>query len=117
LDFNVSHFRVKRLVVAARGLAGVLTAVFLLFELLAANSGFHQAFHHGGKAASNSCVLCLLAQGHVVLHQSAPVVTASVRSSIDPAPEGESIAPADLAYLASPSRAPPAFGRSLSVVA
>ena len=113
----MTRFKVNRFVAAARVLAGALAAALLLFELLAANGGFHQALHHGGKAASDSCFLCLFVKGHVDLPQSVPVVTASVRSSFDPAPRMESIAMMDFTYLASPSRAPPALASLLSVVA
>ena len=114
---SVSRLKVNRFVAAARTVAGVLVGALLLFELLAANSGFHQALHHGAQAASSSCVLCLFAKGQVDLPESAPVVTASVPSSSDPRPWVESIALFEFMYLASLSRAPPSPASRLWVVA
>ena len=116
LAASLSRFTVNRFI-AARALACVLAGALLVFELLAADSGFHQALHHSGKAASNSCALCVFAKGHVDVPQSVPVVTASVRSAFDPAPLLESIGLVDFTYLARPSRAPPALASLLSVVA
>lgn len=115
---SLSYLKASRFVAAAaRGLAGVLAGGVLLLGLLAANSGFHQTLHHSGKAAADSCVLCLFAKGQVGLPQSAPVITTSVRSSFDLPPRMESIAMVDFTYLTSPSRAPPALASLLSVVA
>ena len=105
--------RANPFVAAARSLVGVLAAAILLCELLAANSGFHQALHRSGKAASDSCVLCLFAKGQVDLPQSVLTVPESVRSSFDLTPRMESVALPDFTYLVSPSRAPPAFASLL----
>jgi hypothetical protein len=113
----VSGFKVNWFVAAARVMAGALAAALLLFELLAANGAFHEALHQSGKAASDCCVLCLLAQGHVDSPDSVPVVTASVQPSFDLPPRMESIALLDFTFLASPSRAPPALASLLTVVA
>jgi hypothetical protein len=114
---SVLRFKDNWFLAAARVLAGALAGALLLFELVAANGELHQALHHGGKAASDSCVLCLFAKGHVDSPEAAPVVTVSIRSSFDAAPRMESIAMVDFTYLASPSRAPPALPLLFSVVA
>jgi hypothetical protein len=113
----VSRFKINRFVAASRGLAGVLAGALLLCELLATNGQFHQALHHGGKAVSNSCILCLFANGHVDLPPLMPVVTAHVLSSFDSALRMETIVLVDFSYLSSPSRAPPALASLPSVVA
>jgi hypothetical protein len=104
----VSVLKVNRFVGAARVLAVVLAGVVLGFELLA-NSEFHQALHHSGNAASHNCALCLFANGHVDLPQSEPAATATVQPLFDSRPRAESIVLVDMAYLAAPSRAPPAL--------
>jgi hypothetical protein len=98
-------------------LAGVLAGALLLLGLLAVNNGFHKALHHSGKAAPDKCVLCLLAKGQVDSLQSVAVVPAPVQPSFDLPPPMESIVLADFMYLASLSRAPPAFVSLRSVVA
>jgi hypothetical protein len=112
----VSRFTVKRFVAATRVLAGLLAGAVLLFELLAANGAFHEAWHHDGKATANPCVLCLFAKGQVDSPESTPILTEFVQSSFEPAPLMESVAKADVTYLAFPSRAPPASFSLLSVV-
>ena len=107
LKQSVTPFRVKRFAAAARGLACFLAGAVLVFELLAANGAFHNAFHHDGKAASNPCVLCLLANGLVDSPESAPIVTAFVPSPFHAAPQITSIVKTDVSYLTSSSRAPP----------
>lgn len=97
-------------------MAAGLAAALLILGLLAANTGFHQALHHGGKA-TDTCVLCLFANGHVDLPDTGPMVTTSIRSSFTWAPQLESVALADFTYLSSRSRAPPALASILSVVA
>ena len=89
----------------------------MLFELLAANNVFHQALHHGGKAAANTCVLCLFAKGQVDSSEPGPVSVQPFLIPLNPEPPMESIVVADFTYLSSPSRAPPAFSLLLSVVA
>jgi len=89
----------------------------LLFGLLATNGRFHQALHPSGKEASNSCALCLFANGQVDLPQAVPIVTAYVGPSFELTPRIESIAMVGLMYLASLSRAPPVLTSFLSVVA
>lgn len=108
-------FRLKniRFITVARLLAGAL----LIFELLAANSGLHQALHDGGKVASNTCVICLFAKGHVDSPGSLPVFTQPVTILLGPALPMESLVIKDFTYLSFPSRAPPAFSLPLSVVA
>jgi hypothetical protein len=113
----VSRLTVNRFAAAVRVLACISALAVLLFGLLAAHSGFHQAMHHGGTADSSSCVLCLFANGHVDLPQSAPVISVSVRHLLDSAPVTESIVLAEFTYLASPSRALPALPSLLPVVA
>jgi len=118
LQPSLSDSKVNRFVAAAtRGLAGVLAVALLLLGLLAVNGEFHEALHQTGKAASDNCVLCLFAKGQVDLPQSVPVVSAPVQPSSDLPTLRESIALVDFTYLASPSRAPPAFASLLSVVA
>jgi hypothetical protein len=73
--------------------------------------------HHGGTADSNSCVLCLFANGHVDLPQTVPAVTAPVRWVLEAAPPARAIVTVDFTYLVSPSRAPPAPAFVPSVVA
>ena len=114
---SVSRLKAIRFVTAARVLACVLAGALLLFELLAADNSFHQALHHNGKAASNSCVICLLAKGHADSADTGPVFAAPVRISLITAPAAESIFIADFTYLSFPSRAPPASLSLLSVVA
>jgi hypothetical protein len=114
---SVSRSKANRFVAAARVLAGVLAGALLVFELLSADGGFHQALHHNGKAASNGCILCLFAKGQVDSPQAVPGVTSSVWSMFPPAPRMESIALLDFTYLASASRAPPTLTSVLSVVA
>jgi Protein of unknown function (DUF2946) len=80
----------------------------LLFGLLAASNAFHRAMHHGRTADSSSCVLCLFANGHVYLPQTAPAVSESVRVLLAVAPLTEPVVTVDFTYLISPSRAPPA---------
>lgn len=116
LKTGASRFRANRYIVASRVLAGALAAALLVLELLASDQGFHQAFHHNGKPASNNCVLCLFAEGQVELPQSSPVTTTFVRAYFDPAPKTESITLVGFTYLASPSRAPPAPASSLPAV-
>ncbi len=113
----MSRFKVKRLVAAARILAGLLAGAVLVFELLAANGGFHQALHQEGKAGPGGCVLCLFANGQVDSPESLPVATGIVASSFQAAPLVESILPVDFTYLLSPSRAPPALQSDRSVLA
>jgi hypothetical protein len=117
LALVVSRLTVKRFVAAIHVLAGVLAVALLLFELLAAHGAFHEALHQGGKTASNCCVLCLFAKGQVDSPQSGPIVTAFVRFSVDQAPLLKSIVRTDVAYLAFPSRAPPALLTLQSVLA
>jgi hypothetical protein len=116
LLLTVPRVKVNRFV-AARILGVVLAGALLVFELLASSSGFHQALHHSGKAASSSCVLCVFAKGQLDLPQSVPVVTASIQSSLALAPRMDSIAFRDFPYLTCPSRAPPALPSLLSVEA
>jgi Protein of unknown function (DUF2946) len=112
------HFKAKWFVAAAaRGLAGAFAVGLLLLELVAANGEFHQALHQSGQAAPDRCVLCLFVKGHVGLAQAAPVVTVSVQTAFEPPPRLESIPVVDFTYLASPSRAPPAFPSRLVAVA
>jgi hypothetical protein len=89
----------------------------LLLQLLTANSDFHQAQHRDGKAASPTCVLCLLANGHVDMPEAAPSITPAVPPLLDSTLRHESTVLVDFSYLAFPSRAPPAFSPPLSVVA
>jgi len=89
----------------------------LLLQLLTASSDFHQAQHRDGKATSATCILCLLANGHVDLPEAAQSLTPDARPVMDSEPRHESIALVDFSYLSSPSRAPPAFSSPLSVVA
>lgn len=112
---SVSRFKINRCFAAYRVLSGLLAVALLLCELLAANGQFHQAMH-GGKASSNSCLLCLFAKGHVDSPRSVPFVTAPVQSTFESLPPMESIAVVDFTYLSSPSRAPPVFVSNLPVV-
>ena len=113
----MSQVKAIRFVSAARLLACVLAGALLLFEVLAANGEFHESFHKDGKAASNTCVLCLFAKGQVDSCDSAPLSTAPVRFLFIQAPLPESAPFVDFKYLSSPSRAPPACSALLSVVA
>jgi len=113
----VSRFKSNRFVAAFRGLAGVLAGALFLFELVASNGQFHQALHHNGQSASNGCVLCLFANGHVDLPPLMPVFTAPALSSFDSALRVETTVLVDFSYLGSPSRAPPALASFPSVVA
>jgi hypothetical protein len=106
-------FKVIRSIAAARALAGAL----LIFELLAANSEFHQALHHGTKAASTTCVVCLFAKGHADSPGLIPLFTHPVTILLGPALRMESIVVKDFTYLSFPSRAPPRFSPLPSVVA
>ena len=95
----------------------MLAVTALCFALLAANSEFHQALHHGGTGRSNSCVLCLFAYGHVDSPQSPLALADFVPSFTDSAPPAKSIVTVEFTYLLSPSRAPPALAALLSAVA
>ena len=117
LASSLSRFKINWFVAVVRGLAGVMALALLLFELLSTNRRFHQVLHPGGKAASNSCVVCLFAKGQVDSPQLAPVATAAVWSLFNPAPRMESAALVDFAYLVSPSRAPPALASLSQAVA
>lgn len=114
---SVSRVSVNRIVALGRALAGLLAGALLIFDLLAANSGFHQALHQQDKAGSTNCVLCLLAKGQVDLPQSVPAAASPVWSSFALVPLAEPTAMVDFTYLIAPSRAPPAFASPLSVVA
>jgi hypothetical protein len=111
----VSRFKINRCFAACRALGGLLAVALLFCELLAANGRFHQAMH-GGKASSNSCLLCLFAKSQVDSPRSAPIVAAPVLPSFESSPPMESIAVVDFTYLSSPSRAPPVFVSNLPVV-
>jgi len=113
----VSCSRNNRFVSAARLLAGVLVGLMLVFELLAADGKFHQTFHHGGNAATNSCVLCLFAKGQVDSPPLAPSAPACVWSVFHRSLRMEFSAPSDSLYLISASRAPPAVPFVFPVVA
>ncbi len=112
----MSRSKVKRFVVAARVFACVLAAAVVLLELLAADGAFHNALHHDGQA-SNQCVLCLFAKGQMDSPDTAPVFTEFVRVSFQSAPQVTFHAPADVTYLISLGRAPPACFPPLSVLA
>jgi len=114
LPESVSRLKVKQSFGVLRALGGLLAIALLVCELLAGNSPFHQALH-SGKAASNSCLLCLFAKGQIDSPRSVPLVTAPVRSSFDSSPRMETVAVVDFRYLASPSRAPPASTSDLPV--
>ncbi len=116
LTAGVSRFKANRLTTVARVLAGAMAVAVLLLELLAANGGFHEALHSGGKAVPGSCVLCLFAAGQAESPGMAPAA-ASPAASVLAAPVRESIAAVDITYLASPSRAPPVPALSPAVVA
>jgi len=117
LSSSVSRYIGKRLDPTLRGLAAMLAAAVLLFSLLATNSGFHEALHHGDKAASNNCVLCLFAKGQVDQPLATPVVAAFAPAIFLSAPQVESVVLVDFSYLSSPSRAPPALASLLLAVA
>ena len=90
-------------------MSGLLAGAVLLFTLLSANGGFHDALHHTGKAAANSCVLCLFAKGQVDQPQTAPVLAGFVPAGFILTLRAESTVLVDFSYLSSPSRAPPAL--------
>lgn len=98
-----------------RALSALLAAGLLLCELLAADGPFHQALHTG-KAASNSCLLCLFAKGQVDSPVQNAIITAPVPTAFDSSPRLETVVLADFRYLVSPSRAPPAFASASPVV-
>jgi len=97
-------------VAAARGLAGVLAAALLLFELLSTNGRFHHAFHATGKTSSNGCIVCLFAKGQVDSPQATPAITLPLLCCFILLVPTESAILVDFRYLASPSRAPPSPG-------
>ncbi len=113
VTWRLARFGIKSLMSGARIFAGAI--VLLVF--LAANSGLHQALHHSGNAAPDSCVLCLLAKGQVDLPDTTTAPNDSVRSVFDLAPRVESIVLVDFTYLTAPSRAPPALSSLLPAVA
>jgi hypothetical protein len=113
----MSRLKAIRFIVAARHLACVLIGALLLLEALAASGQFHQSLHHEGKAASNTCILCLFAKGQVDTADTAPVFTAPFRLSPKRAPLVDPVPFVDFRYLSSPSRAPPVSSLFLSVVA
>jgi hypothetical protein len=116
MGFGVSPFDANRLVAAARILAGVMAGAVLLLEVLAADGGFHQALHSGGKAVPGGCVLCLLAAGQAEAPGFAPAVASPVWSSLAVCVRAPVVG-VDVTYLASPSRAPPVFSLLPAVVA
>jgi hypothetical protein len=105
---RVSRFTPNRFAVALRGLAGLLAAGLLVFELLSTNGRFHQALHPGGKTASNGCVVCLFAKGHVDTPSTLPFITLFVHCPFDLTARSETTFLVGFFYLAFPSRAPPA---------
>ena len=113
LTRSVSRSTAKRFNVLARLLAGAV----LVFSLLAADSSIHLALHQNGAAASTTCVFCLLAKGQVESPELAPAITGPIIFAVVLAPFVEFSAPADVHYLSSPSRAPPAPLSLLSVLA
>jgi len=115
-SLNVFGCTNLRLAQAARALACAMAGALLLFELLAANGAFHQAFHHSDRSASNNCVLCLFAKGQVDSPESTPILSTPVQVAVFQSLPVESIVLVDFSYLSFPSRAPPAFFSSLSVV-
>jgi len=112
----VSRFKVIRFIAAARVLACVLAGALLIFELLAANSEFHQALHHGGKAASNTCVVCLFAKGHADSPGLTPVFTRPVAILLSPALRSELEFLPWFDFVVSDGRAPPFNSSSTAVV-
>ena len=113
----MSRVKAIRFIGVARVLACVLAGALLLFEVLAANGQFHQSLHHEGKAASNTCILCLFAKGQVDSSDVAPIFSAPFRVTLKRAPLTESAPFVDFKYRSSASRAPPASSALLSVVA
>jgi hypothetical protein len=106
-------FKVNRSV-AARALAGVLAAMLLLFELVGSSGRFHQALHCNGNQASNTCIICLFAKGHLDAPPSVPIASPPVQTVFDSAPRIEYIILVDARYVLSPPRAPPAATPSLT---
>ena len=100
--------------ITARVVAGVLAGGLLVLELLAADGAFHKALHQDGKT---NCVICLFVKGQAHSAQTAPVLPGCVWRLSDASPRVEPIVLASFTYLASFSRAPPALGILLSVVA
>ncbi len=106
---GVIRFRVKWFVAASRVLAGVMAAALFLVGLVAADRTLHESFHHNGKAAANSCILCLFAKGQVDSPEPVNVIAGPVRSVFLPAPLFEVIATQGFTFLASLSRGPPSI--------
>lgn len=114
---SVFHRNTKWFVAASRGLAGLLAGALLVFELLAGDGQLHQAFHDGAKGASNTCLLCLFATGHVDLSDTMPVVATYVRQPVKRLLQTETTPLLNFRYLCSPSRAPPVLSSFRPVVA
>lgn len=113
LPFNVAPFKVNRSV-ATRAFAGVLAVGLLIFELLATSGRFHQALHCSGTQASNTCVICLFAKGHLDAPPAPPIASPPVQISFESAPRIESIILVDSRYALSPPRGPPVSNPSLT---
>ena len=109
--WNVHLGQSKRITERAlkRAMAGLLAGWVLFAAILSSSPSLHQRFHHDSSTSSQGCVLCLLATGQIDAPASAPVLTAPVRSTLDPRSRREFLVLVGFTYLASSSRAPPAL--------
>lgn len=88
-------------------LAVVLSALVLAAATLAVCPSLHELLHHHNGTSEEGCVVCLFAQGQVNSSDVAPVVAVFVCGLAAAVLPPQIVAPRDVDYCLSPSRAPP----------
>jgi len=99
--------------VAKLCLAGLLAVLLLAFGTFAANGSLHHAVHHDSSGDANSCVICSLAQGHVDLPVSSPILVATVFFPLCGLLAASAGVPWSFDFLLPPGRAPPGIPHRL----
>ena len=98
--------------VAKPFLAGLLAVLLFAFGFVAASGSLHHSLHHDGAADVNSCVICLLAQGHVDLPDASTVLVTAVFYPLCGLLAASAGVPWSFDFLLPPGRAPPGLSHS-----
>lgn len=93
--------------VAKTFLAGLVAVLLLTFGVLATSHSLHHTLHHDRATGTSGCAICLLAQAHVELVDTASVLPIPVIFSPGGLLAASVGSPWGLDFLLPPGRAPP----------
>lgn len=92
-----------------RTVALLCLALFLVLEIFATSSSLHNSLHSDSTAPGHSCVLTLLAQGHLDVPAAAAISLAVILGFILALPMLYAAAISSFDFSLAPTRGPPRF--------